>query len=221
MPTASTRMMHRVRPARRQDVPRSRTEQAEDMRRRLMAAALDCLSIHGYARTTVSRIARHAGVSRGAHRHHYPSKSAILGDAGAYWLLQFYVRLNQIILTTAATESGLRAFVEQAGNALFQGRWHPAYIELLVASRHDPALAQALHSASQWLERAIRSLVQPHFGAATEAAGTVHEMLLLTRWLLRGTVLEAESGGADAEQLRRCLRLCGADETSPMESERP
>jgi AcrR family transcriptional regulator len=57
-------MKHKTqeRPKRKYDSTR-RTQQAEDTRRRIVAAAAECFSELGYARTTMGRIAERAGVS--------------------------------------------------------------------------------------------------------------------------------------------------------------
>ena len=57
--------------------PRQRRTQAErttETRRRVLDAAVECLIDRGYAKTTVEEVARRAGVSLGAERHHFPSK---------------------------------------------------------------------------------------------------------------------------------------------------
>jgi len=67
--------------ARRRRGKQTQTERSTDMRGRLLDATLECLARYGYAGTSFSTIAQHAGVSRGALQHHYPEKNYIIAGA--------------------------------------------------------------------------------------------------------------------------------------------
>lgn len=62
---------------------RSQKERSAEMSARLMHSTIDLLHQQGLARTTTSDIARHAGVSRGALTHHFPSREAIISASVA------------------------------------------------------------------------------------------------------------------------------------------
>src|SRR3954447_12839818 len=47
----------------------------------LLDATIECLVEDGYANTTTSRVAERAGVSRGAHLHHFQTRSALVAAA--------------------------------------------------------------------------------------------------------------------------------------------
>src|SRR3954466_4512427 len=49
----------------------------------LLDATIECLVEDGYANTTTSRVAERAGVSRGAHLHHFQTRSALVAAAVA------------------------------------------------------------------------------------------------------------------------------------------
>jgi AcrR family transcriptional regulator len=67
--------------ARRRRGSKTQSERSTDMRSRLLEATLECLAQYGYAGTSFSTIAEHAGVSRGAIQHHYPEKNYIIAGA--------------------------------------------------------------------------------------------------------------------------------------------
>src|SRR5919197_4056190 len=46
-------------------------------RARLLGSAITCLAEHGWSATTVAVVAEHAGVSRGAAQHHFPTREAL------------------------------------------------------------------------------------------------------------------------------------------------
>ena len=62
-------------------VRRSQAERSATTREALLDAAIACLIEEGYASTTTSRVAERAGVSRGAHLHHFQTRTALVGAA--------------------------------------------------------------------------------------------------------------------------------------------
>ena len=58
-----------------------RLERAEPSRQQLMAAAIDCFARLGYQGTSIDRIARDAGVTKGAVYYHFRDKEELLFEA--------------------------------------------------------------------------------------------------------------------------------------------
>ncbi|QGK70501.1 TetR family transcriptional regulator [Allosaccharopolyspora coralli] len=56
-------------------------ERSRATRQRLLESAIDCLADHGWQATTVSVVAEHAGVSRGAAQHHFPTREELITAA--------------------------------------------------------------------------------------------------------------------------------------------
>ena len=57
---------------------RTQGERSEEMRRRILDAAVDLLAQKGYAGFRTADVANAAGVSRGAQTHHFPSKDDLV-----------------------------------------------------------------------------------------------------------------------------------------------
>src|SRR3972149_1616487 len=57
---------------------RSRAERPEPSRKQLMTAAIDCFARLGYQGTSIDRIARAAGVTKGAVYYHFRDKEELL-----------------------------------------------------------------------------------------------------------------------------------------------
>jgi AcrR family transcriptional regulator len=57
---------------------RTQAERSEDMRRRILDAAVQELTDKGYSGLRTADVAIRAGVSRGAQTHHFPSKDALI-----------------------------------------------------------------------------------------------------------------------------------------------
>ena len=60
---------------------RSQAERSATTREALLDATIACLVEEGYANTTTARVAERAGVSRGAHLHHFQTRSALVAAA--------------------------------------------------------------------------------------------------------------------------------------------
>src|SRR5947209_15883938 len=60
---------------------RSQAERSAATREALLDATIECLVADGYANTTTSRVAERAGVSRGAHLHHFQTRNALVAAA--------------------------------------------------------------------------------------------------------------------------------------------
>jgi len=61
-----------------QSVPPSRSHRTEPGRSGILLTAIDCFSRHGYAGTSIDRIARAAGVTKGALYYHFKDKEQLL-----------------------------------------------------------------------------------------------------------------------------------------------
>jgi len=124
-------------------------ERSAETRRRLLDATVACLFERGYAGTTTTEIANRAGVSRGAQLHHFPRKDELVVSALEH---VFELRLNEMSAAVAERPSGSRehriAMLIDAMWPMFKGPTFCAWLELVVASRTDPALNDAVRAAS-------------------------------------------------------------------------
>jgi AcrR family transcriptional regulator len=123
-------------------------ERSAETRRRLLDATVACLFERGYAGTTTTEIATRAGVSRGAQLHHFPKKDELVVSALEY---VFELRLNELSAAIAEPPPGDRenriAILIDAMWPMFKGPTFYAWLELVVASRTDPALNEAVRAA--------------------------------------------------------------------------
>ena len=60
---------------------RTQQERRAATRAALLDATIECLVEYGYAGVTTTKIVEHAGVSRGAQVHHFPTKAQLVADA--------------------------------------------------------------------------------------------------------------------------------------------
>src|SRR3954452_11068120 len=116
---------------------RSQAERSAATREALLDATIECLVEDGYAKTTTARVAERAGLSRGAHLHHFQTRDALLAAAAEH-----LARRRDQELTAAAetltcapdrVERGLDLLWSSYDNALYQ-----AALGLWTHARTDP-----------------------------------------------------------------------------------
>ena len=122
---------------------RTQTERRAATRSALLDAALACLVEHGYEGTTTGRVCERAGVSRGAHQHHFGTRPALVAAALEELAMR---RLDEIRGELAGLPDG-DARIEQALDAIwgwYTGPLYQASIDLAAAARTDDELRASL-----------------------------------------------------------------------------
>jgi AcrR family transcriptional regulator len=137
-----------------QTAPRRRTQQerSDTTRAALLDAAIECLAEYGYARATTAVICERAGVSRGAHLHHYGTRAALLAAAITHLSQRIDAQLHNRIAALPdgpdRTERALDLIWE-----LFSGPLFRSALELWTIGRTDPDLMRELAPAEHNLNR--------------------------------------------------------------------
>jgi AcrR family transcriptional regulator len=131
-------------------------ERSAETRRRLMDAAVSSLHERGYAGTTTVEVAARAGVSRGAQLHHFPTKDELVVKALEH---VFELRAQELYPMAAELPAGdpvsrLHALIDLLW-PVFKGPTFYAWLELVVASRTDPALRDPVRAAGQRLSETV------------------------------------------------------------------
>lgn len=165
---------------------RTQSERSDAMRQRLIDATVKSLMADGYAGTTVSSIVRRAGVSRGAHVHHFPTKNALILEATEHLMRRAYRILGEMLLAIAEDEDRVKAVVEGAWKAIYGTRMFNAYFELMMAAQRDPELAQSLKDLSERTLRTIDGAIGHYYDRRGESAESPRDMFVLLHWTLCG-----------------------------------
>lgn len=185
------------RPKRRRQEDRSRV-----MRQRLIEATMECLLEVGYSDLSISKIVERAGVSRGAHLHHFESKAALIAAATE----ALYDRMAERTALTlgAPLASGrltVRVIIERLWSGVILSPEAQIYLELLMASRTDPVLAERIAHLTPKLTRIYIELGQQFLQIKPGSPLGVAQLVQLTRAILRGMLLEVPALGGDAREL--------------------
>lgn len=130
--------VQRVRPARR-----TQAERTAATRTALLNATLESLVSNGFGGTTTSEVAQRAGLSPGALLHHFPAKADLLCAAVAYLLEMRRAEFRKAMANLEPGADRAEAGIDLLWS-MFSGAAFVAWLELWMAARTDPALAEAV-----------------------------------------------------------------------------
>lgn len=165
-------------------------ERSAAMRQRLIGAAVVCLHELGYAATTTQVVTDRAGVSRGAILHHFPTKADLM-VAVAEYAADHQDRQVAALLAEAPPGAPLYLAITRAAWEVMVQPPGMALLEVMMATRSDPELAQRLPAVVDGFETKQREAV---WRRAQEAGvtdrPTVEAMVRLHRAAMRGLAIE-------------------------------
>jgi AcrR family transcriptional regulator len=122
---------------------RTKAEQTKQTRRLIIATGIFCLANFGYARTTMQLISQRAGISRGPLNYHFSDRTALM-SAIAEALPREVTRALVKRLDAVTSPQERFATILDVALEEHRGDHHYSAIELLLAARSDPNLADAI-----------------------------------------------------------------------------
>ncbi len=141
-----------------------------ETRKRLLDATVDCLYERGYAGTTTAEIAARAGVSKGAQIHHFPTKEQLVISALEY-LLDMRVAASsdpEAIRALPRNPNKRLAAIVDMLVPVYRSKVFYAWLELLVASRTDIGLRQAIRRLGVGYAERILEVWKTLFGSPAD-----------------------------------------------------
>jgi AcrR family transcriptional regulator len=180
---------------------RRATTQAErraETQAALLDATIESLVAYGYAKTTTGRIAKLAGVSRGAQLPYFRSRADIVAAAVVHLAEKRIAAFNERF-------EGKQASLEECLDALWdehQGPIFDAALELWVASRTDPELRTHLLDVERRVAAAIARTAESALGKTARRPG-FGEDLIFALAAIRGVALLHISNGSSGRALAK------------------
>jgi AcrR family transcriptional regulator len=164
-------------PAREPQQDRSRATRA-----RLLESAITCLADLGYSASTVAVVAEHAGVSRGAAQHHFPTREALFTAALEHMTHQRGEQLKREVSEPGRLDT---AAIVDLVFELFTGTFFRAALMLWVAAAAEPQLRAQVVPLEARIGREIHHVVVELLGVDESVPG-VRETVQATLDLARG-----------------------------------
>ena len=149
---------------------RSQAERSASTREALLDATIWCLVEDGYANTTTARVSKRAGLSRGAHLHHFQTRQALLAAA----MEHLAERRGEHLLEAAEKLPSGRERLAAGLDLLWSGYASPLYqaaLDLWTHARTDPELRERLAPIERDLDRQTLRLSRTLFGELAERPG--------------------------------------------------
>jgi AcrR family transcriptional regulator len=160
-------------------------------RQRLLESAVTCLAEHGWTGSTVTVVAEHAGVSRGAAQHHFPTREDLFTAAVEY-VAEERSRELLTLPTPPDTHAAVGTLV-----TLFTGPLFRAALHLWVAASNEPQLAVRVTALETRIGRETHRVAVELLGADESVPGvreTVQGLLDMGRGFGLANVLTDDSG---------------------------
>jgi AcrR family transcriptional regulator len=180
------------------------------MQERLLDATVECLVEVGWARTTLPEVVARADVARGAQVHHFPTKAALMAAAGEHLLQRHRQEFADAFEALPPGERTLEAAIDGLWRILCSPTW-TAVIELGLASRTDPSIAESFKGFTERVDGAVLEIVSEYFPALAESPiGTVvvRGTLALLYGLALQTSIDGDRLGRHAEVVAQFTLLC-------------
>jgi AcrR family transcriptional regulator len=146
---------------------RSQAERSAATRQALLGATIECLVEDGYANTTTSRVAERAGVSRGAHLHHFQTRQALVAAA----MERLAERRGAELLAAAENLPEGRERLVQGLDLLWASYANPLFqaaLDLWSHARTDADLRERLVPVERRLDRQTLAITKQLFPAIAE-----------------------------------------------------
>jgi AcrR family transcriptional regulator len=152
-------------------------------RARLLESAITCLAELGWSASTVAVVAEHAGVSRGAAQHHFPTREALFTAALEHVTRERGAQMRRE-LHERRTEMDTRAIVDLVFD-LFTGTYFRAALMLWVAAAAEAPLREQIVPLEARIGREVHRVVVDLLGVDEQLPG-VRETVQATLDLARG-----------------------------------
>jgi len=159
-------------------------DRSRQTRRRLLDAAVACLTELGWTRTTVVVVAERAGVSRGAAQHHFPAREDLINAAVNHVSEVQLEELAERVAALPTDETRRRAVVEMLLN-LYTGPSFRAALHLWVAAATDEPLGAVIKPLERQVGREAHRMAVKLLDVDESAPG-VRETVQATLDLARG-----------------------------------
>jgi AcrR family transcriptional regulator len=175
---------------RRRKPRRTQLERRNETQSAVLSAAIDLLAENGYAGFSASRVARRAGVSRGAQEHYFPKKNDLIAAATQYAMREAVEHARCLACTATGSADPVAKFLTDSEHFFFRPVFR-AMIEIMIAARSDRALARIVNPIVLDARQVLNGIWIDTLGSAGHPRDNAQRFIELTHYLLRGVFVVA------------------------------
>lgn len=174
---------------------RTNVQRSLETRTKLLDATVASLVEDGFHGTSTAKVCQRAGVSKGAQLHHYPTKALLVAAAVEHLMSKRREEFEGAMRDLPEGADRIDVALAQLW-AIYSGPTLGAWMELVVASRTDPALREAVAAVNRRFSDDAEVVFQQVFGvpdspvvpAAARLVMALFDGLATTKFLEDDTV---------------------------------
>lgn len=155
----------------------------------LLNSTIHCIAEFGYHQASTNTIVEHAGVSRGAMLHHFPTKVDLLSAAFKQLHETITADVQTLITQAEINEQTWPDLLDEIAKRYFDGPLWDFFLELTVAARTDDALRAELIPTVRQYYSELNPMWHRYFTSA-EIDAEVATLLNLSLSVIRGLALQ-------------------------------
>jgi AcrR family transcriptional regulator len=167
----------------------SQPERSAATRQALIDSTIECLVELGYQTATTGEISERAGLSRGAHLHHFQTRATLFAATAAELAERGQRQFQEMVEGLPAGAGRHRVALDGCWE-VFNGAEFQAIAELSAQARTDPELAEALTRAQRVFGRDAMPRLRQAFGVGAGHDDALAIVLATIRGLALLRVLE-------------------------------
>lgn len=167
---------------------RTQEERRRDTQNAILKAALEVLITDGYDGFTTTRVARTAGVSRGAQENYFRTKDELILAATRHALSEATEHARALASGAARSKDPVTKFLTDS-QSFFFSRNYLALLEIIVVARHNPTLARINTPVVREFRHLLNAIWIDALCEGGYERASIESFIKMTHYLLRGMAL--------------------------------
>jgi AcrR family transcriptional regulator len=167
---------------------RTQEERRRDTQQAVLKAAMTVLIEDGYQNFTASRVAKVAGVSRGAQENYFRTKNELIVAATRYTLARAADEARALAARDAGAVDPIETFLENSKSFYFSPTYL-ALMEIITVARRNPSLAKVNTPVVRDFRLAVEAIWIDALCAAGYRRRSVQSVVKIAHYVLRGMAL--------------------------------
>lgn len=167
---------------------RTQEQRRYETREAVLKAAMSVLVKDGYEKFTTTRVAKAAGVSRGAQEHYFRTKNELIVAATQYTLARALGEARAFAGRDNRDSHPIEAFLDNSKSFFFSPTYL-ALMEIITVARRNPALAKANTPVVRDFRNALEAIWIDALCTSGYPRRSVRSVVKIAHYVLRGMAL--------------------------------